>query len=104
MAEFLIAIALVLVVFGALGVVTSRDPALQALSLGLYGLLLTLLFTVLQAPDVGLSQLAVGTAVTPLMVMLAVRKVRERGPGPHAQQPGGRPGAAGPGPKPGEPG
>ena len=80
MSEALIAIVLVLVSLSALGVVTSRDPALQAITLGLYGLLLTLLFTVLQAPDVGLSQLAVGTVVTPLMVMLAVRKVRERKP------------------------
>lgn len=78
MNEALIGIVLVLVALGALGVVTSRDPALQAITLGLYGLLLTLLFTVLQAPDVGLSQLAVGTVVTPLMVMLAVRKVHER--------------------------
>lgn len=78
MSEALIAVVLVLVAVGALGVVTSRDPALQAITLGLYGLVLTLLFTVLQAPDVGLSQLAVGTVVTPLMVMLAVRKVRER--------------------------
>ena len=80
MSEALIAIVLVLVSLGALGVVASRDPALQAITLGLYGLLLTLLFTVLQAPDVGLSQLAVGTVVTPLMVMLAVHKVRERKP------------------------
>jgi energy-converting hydrogenase B subunit D len=78
MSETLIAIALVLVTLGALGVVTSRDPAQQAITLGLYGVLLTLLFTVLQAPDVALSQLAVGTVVTPLMLMLAVRKVRER--------------------------
>lgn len=37
---------------------------------------LTLLFVLLQAPDVALSQVAVGTAVVPLMVLLAVRKVR----------------------------
>jgi uncharacterized MnhB-related membrane protein len=80
MSEVLIVVVLILVSLGALGVVTTRDPALQAITLGLYGLLLTLLFTVLQAPDVGLSQLAVGTVVTPLMVMLAVRKARERGP------------------------
>ena len=40
------------------------------------GVLLSLLFFVLQAPDVALSQLAVGTAVVPLMVMLTIRKIR----------------------------
>jgi multisubunit Na+/H+ antiporter MnhB subunit len=34
---------------------------------------------VVQAPDVALSQLAVGSAITPLLVLLTVRKVR-RGP------------------------
>jgi energy-converting hydrogenase B subunit D len=37
------------------------------------------LFTVLQAPDVGLSQLAVGSALTPLLLLLTVRKVKRRG-------------------------
>ena len=31
-----------------------------------------------QAPDVALSQLAVGSALTPLMLLLSVRKVRRR--------------------------
>ncbi len=38
--------------------------------------MLAVLFTVLQAPDVALSQLAVGSALTPLLIMLSVRKVR----------------------------
>jgi uncharacterized MnhB-related membrane protein len=40
------------------------------------GMTLALLFALLQAPDVALSQLAVGTAVTPLLILLTVRKVR----------------------------
>ncbi|NUP16376.1 MAG: DUF4040 domain-containing protein, partial [Streptomyces sp.] len=31
-----------------------------------------------QAPDVALSQLAVGGALTPLLLLLSVRKVRRR--------------------------
>jgi len=63
------------VLIGAAVVVFTRTPDLQAVTLSVYGLLLTLLFVAVQAPDVALSQLAVGTAVVPLMVMLAVRKI-----------------------------
>lgn len=63
------------VLIGAAGVVFNRKPSRQAVTLSVYGVLLTLLFVALQAPDVALSQLAVGTAVVPLMVMLAVRKI-----------------------------
>ena len=37
------------------------------------------LFVAVSAPDVALSQIGVGTAIVPLMVMLAVRKIRGRG-------------------------
>jgi uncharacterized MnhB-related membrane protein len=47
-------------------------------TLGVYGTLLSPLFLLLGAPDVALSQIAVGTAVVPLMVLLAVRSVRRR--------------------------
>ncbi|MGH1524999.1 Na(+)/H(+) antiporter subunit B [Leifsonia sp. L25] len=73
----LIVIALVAVLGGAAVVVFTDDPGRQAVVLGIYGLLLTVFFMVLQAPDVALSQLTVGTAVTPLMVLLAVRKVAQ---------------------------
>jgi uncharacterized MnhB-related membrane protein len=35
-----------------------------------------LLFVLLSAPDVALSQIVIGTAVVPLMVMLSIRKIR----------------------------
>ena len=38
-----------------------------------------MLFVVLQAPDVALSQLGVGTAIVPLMIMLAIRKTGSGG-------------------------
>lgn len=63
------------VLVGAAVVVFTRRPDKQAVTLSVYGLLLSLLFVAVQAPDVALSQLAVGTAVVPLMVMLAVRKI-----------------------------
>ncbi|MFD4878641.1 hydrogenase subunit MbhD domain-containing protein [Streptomyces sp. NPDC058420] len=72
----LIVVALLLVAASATAAVAVRDPARQALVLATLGTVLAVLFTVLQAPDVALSQLAVGSALTPLLIMLSVRKVR----------------------------
>lgn len=79
MADAVIVVALLLVAGCATAAVATRDPMRQALVLSLLGIVLAALFTVLQAPDVGLSQLAVGSALTPLLLMLTVRKVRRRG-------------------------
>ncbi|MEU0039804.1 hydrogenase subunit MbhD domain-containing protein [Streptomyces sp. NPDC006333] len=79
MADALILIALLFVAVTATAAVAVRDPARQALVLAVLGLTLAVLFTVLQAPDVALSQLAVGSAFTPLLILLSVRKVRRRG-------------------------
>ncbi|MFI7404047.1 Na(+)/H(+) antiporter subunit B [Streptomyces sp. NPDC049541] len=81
MADAVIVVALLLVAACATAAVATRDPMRQALVLSLLGVVLAALFTVLQAPDVGLSQLAVGSALTPLLLMLTVRKVRRRGQG-----------------------
>jgi energy-converting hydrogenase B subunit D len=75
----LIVVALLLVAASATAAVAVRDPAHQALVLAVLGIALAVLFTVLQAPDVALSQLAVGSALTPLLLLLSVRKVRRRG-------------------------
>ncbi|MET7573263.1 DUF4040 domain-containing protein [Streptomyces sp. NPDC005492] len=72
----LIVVALLLVAASATAAVATRDPSRQALVLAVLGTALAILFTVFQAPDVALSQLAVGSALTPLLVMLSVRKVR----------------------------
>ncbi|MFE6845453.1 Na(+)/H(+) antiporter subunit B [Streptomyces sp. NPDC057686] len=83
MDDALLAVALLLVVASATLAVLCREPVRQAAALAVLGLALTLLFVVLQAPDVALSQLAVGTALTPLLILLAARKVRR----PPAEQP-----------------
>ena len=81
MADAVIVLALLLVAASATVAVAVRDPKRQALVLSVLGVVLAVLFTVLQAPDVGLSQLAVGSALTPLLLMLTIRKVRRRGAG-----------------------
>jgi energy-converting hydrogenase B subunit D len=72
-------IMLALVAVGGTVVVLTRQPARQAITLSVYGVLLSILFLTLSAPDVALSQVAIGSAVVPLMVLLAVRTVRTIG-------------------------
>ncbi|GDY29645.1 hydrogenase subunit MbhD domain-containing protein [Gandjariella thermophila] len=75
----LLIVSLTLVAVAGTVVVATGEPSRQAVVLSVFGLLLGLLFVVLQAPDVALSQIGVGTAVVPLMVVLAVRKIRQLG-------------------------
>lgn len=70
------AAALALVAAGGTAVVLARDPLRQAVVASFYGLLLALLFFAFQAPDVALSQIVVGTVALPLMILLAIAKVR----------------------------
>lgn len=72
----LLVIGLVLTAVGATAVVLTREPIHQVLVLAVYGFVLTVLFVLYQAPDVALSQLTVGAAALPLMVMLTIAKVR----------------------------
>ncbi|MCL2584016.1 MAG: DUF4040 domain-containing protein [Streptosporangiales bacterium] len=81
MIEILQAVMLVMVAAGALAVTRARDRVRQVLLLSGYGLLLAILFFTFQAPDVTLSELTVGTVVLPMILLLAIFKVRrgERG-------------------------
>ncbi|MFC8088516.1 Na(+)/H(+) antiporter subunit B [Streptomyces sp. NPDC057301] len=78
MADAVIVVALLLVAGCATVAVLVRDPVRQALVLAVLGVVLAVLFTAVQAPDVALSQLAVGGALTPLLLLLSVRKVKRR--------------------------
>jgi energy-converting hydrogenase B subunit D len=59
--------------------VATRDPLLQSMMASFFGLLLSILFTVLQAPDVTLSEIVVGAVAFPLMVVLTVAKTSGKG-------------------------
>jgi uncharacterized MnhB-related membrane protein len=63
---------------GATAVVLTRSPVRQVLVLSAYGLVLALLFLVFQAPDVTLSELAVGTVALPALLLLTLSRVRRR--------------------------
>lgn len=70
------ATAFAFVAVGATVVVLTRDPLRQVLAFGLYGLLLTVLFLLLRAPDVALSELAIGSAALPLILLVTLAKLR----------------------------
>jgi energy-converting hydrogenase B subunit D len=72
----LLAAVLLLVAAAGTAVVLVRDPLNQAIMASFFGLLLGLAFLVLQAPDVALSQITVGAVALPLMILLALAKVR----------------------------
>ena len=56
--------------------VLARDPLRQAMVASIYGLVLGILFFVFQAPDVALSQTVVGAVALPMMILLALAKIR----------------------------
>lgn len=70
---------LMLIAISALVIVRTDDVTNQILALSFYGLLFALLFFLFQAPDVALSQITVGAIALPLMVMLAITRMKHRG-------------------------
>jgi energy-converting hydrogenase B subunit D len=72
------AVALIGVAILGGGVALATDPLRQTLVLSIYGLALTMLFFVFQAPDVALSEIVVSTVGLPVMILLALRKVHQQ--------------------------
>lgn len=69
-------VSLILVAIAAPGVVLTRDPKPQVVTLSFYGLLCGLMFFVFKAPDVALSQITIGAVMLPLLILLALTKMR----------------------------
>ena len=65
-----------LVAAAGTAVVLTRNPVNQAIVASFYGLVLGIMFFVYQAPDVALSQITIGAVALPLMILLALAKVR----------------------------
>ncbi len=70
-------VVLVLVAAGSVVVVRTRDRVRLVLALSVYGIVLAILFFAFQAPDVALSELTVGAVALPLILLLAIAKVRK---------------------------
>lgn len=69
---------LLLMALAGARVVTTREVTEQVITLGFYGLVTALVFFFFQAPDVALSQITVGAVALPLMIMLAISRMRLR--------------------------
>lgn len=69
----IVALAAVALAGGATAAVP--DPLRQTFVLSIYGMTLTVLFFVFQAPDVALSEIAVSTIGLPLIILAALRKI-----------------------------
>ncbi len=76
MIEVLRGASLLLVAVVATGVVVTREPLAQAMAVSLLGLVLAVVFTLYQAPDVALSQIVVGAVALPLVILLSLAKIR----------------------------
>jgi energy-converting hydrogenase B subunit D len=70
--------SLALVALGGTAVVITPEPLRQTIVLGVYGVALTAMFFSFQAPDVALSELVVSAVGLPLIVLAALRKLREQ--------------------------
>jgi uncharacterized MnhB-related membrane protein len=69
---------LVLVGAGAAAVALTRRVVRQVIMLSIYGVLLAVLFMAFQAPDVTLSELTIGAAILPILLLLTLAKVRRQ--------------------------
>ncbi len=67
---------LALVIASGTIVALNREVAGQPVTVSLFGLILSLMFMAFQAPDVALSEIAVGAVGLPLMILLAIAKLR----------------------------
>ena len=51
----------------------TKDPRAQALVLSAYALVMGIVMVAFHAPDVAMSQIAIGAAIVPLLLVLAIR-------------------------------
>jgi uncharacterized MnhB-related membrane protein len=72
------AITIAVVALSGASVALVADPLRATLLLGIYGLALSVMFFSLQAPDVALSEIVVSTIGLPLIILAALRKLREQ--------------------------
>lgn len=70
--------ALILVAVAGTAVVLTPEALRQTLVLAIYGMAMTLLFFTFQAPDVALSVIVVSTVALPVIILAALRKIREQ--------------------------
>ena len=70
-------VVITLVGLAGTAVVLTRDLLRLAVVNAFFGLALTALFLVLQAPDVALSMIVVGSIASPVVLLAVIARVRE---------------------------
>lgn len=78
--EAFVGLTLLLAAAMATAVVLTRRMRVQAILMSVFGLVQTLVFVVLQAPDLALAQLAVGSAAVPILFVLVINRLGARKP------------------------
>jgi len=73
--DVLLVVAYTVVMVLGVCVVVTREPLRQTLVNGFFGLALVLLFVVLQAPDVAISEVVVSTVAFPLVLLTTIYRV-----------------------------
>lgn len=61
----------------AMGVVFARSLLFSLITLSLFSMLLTMQYLMLHAPDVALTEAALGVGLSPLVFLVAIRKTRD---------------------------
>ena len=74
-ADLFLLASLCLAAAGGTAVVLVRRMRVQAIVLSLFGLIQTLVFLALKAPDLALAQLAVGSAAVPVLFVLVINRI-----------------------------
>ncbi|MDQ2802716.1 MAG: DUF4040 domain-containing protein [Pseudomonadota bacterium] len=74
--NILIPLLLLLTAAAGTGVALSRTPRRQVMAMAANGLVMSLLFLALQAPDVAFSELTVNTAALPLLFLVVLASIR----------------------------
>lgn len=82
----LLVVTLLLTAAAGTGVVLTRNPRRQVFAIAVNGIVLSLLFMALQAPDVAYSEVAVGTAARPLMLLAVLVSIETDRPNDRANR------------------
>ena len=72
----LITVTLILAALAGTGVVFARTPQRQVFAMGANGLVLSLLFMAMQAPDVAFAELIIGAVALPLLFFVVLARTR----------------------------
>lgn len=73
MAFILIAVLLLLMIAAAIYAVVQKDLLYAVIATGIISLVLSILFYLLQAPDVALTEAAIGVALTTIIFVITIR-------------------------------